>query len=248
LKDNQFTMLEKTKGIMLHQVKYTDSGIVAQIYTRKFGRQSFLIRGMRNRKAGKHNILFQPMFILDLEISYKESREMNVLKEFSVSYSPYHIYSDIKKSSVAIFLGEVLTSVLREESSHEEMFDYIEKSIIYFDRCREGYANFHIAFLAGLSSFLGFEPGIRKDRDDSFFDMTNGIFVKVPPTHGNYANPEISDILARVFLASYDNISNITLKGVVRNEVLDTLIKYYSLHLSGLKKIKSLEVLKEVFS
>jgi DNA repair protein RecO (recombination protein O) len=241
-------MLEKTRGIILNQIRYTDSGIIARLYTRKFGRQSFLIRGMRSRKSGKHNILFQPMYILDLEISYKESREMNVLKEFSVSYSPYDIYSDIKKSSVAIFLGEVLTSVLREESSHEEMFDYIEKSIIYFDNCREGYANFHIAFLAGLSSFLGFEPGTRKDANDSFFDMTNGIFVPVPPVHGNYANKNVSDILAKVFISSYDTIRNITLKGGMRNEVLDTLLRYYSLHLSGLKKINSLEVLKEVFN
>ena len=140
-------MLEKTRGIILHQIKYTDSGIIAQLYTRNFGRQSFIIKGMRNRRSGKHNILFQPMFILDLEINYKASREMNFMKEFSVSYSPYDIYSDIKKSSVAIFLGEVLTSVLKEESPHEEMFDYIEKSIIYFDRCKESYANFHIAFL-----------------------------------------------------------------------------------------------------
>ena len=79
-------MLEKTRGIILHQIKYTDSGIVAQIYTRKFGRQSFLIKGMRNRKTGKHNILFQPMFILDLELYYKASREMQTLKEFSVSF------------------------------------------------------------------------------------------------------------------------------------------------------------------
>jgi DNA repair protein RecO (recombination protein O) len=240
-------MLEKTRGIVLHQIKYTDSGIVAQLYTRKFGRQSFLIRGMRNRKTGKHNILFQPMFILDLEISYKEYREMNTLREFSVAYSPYEIYSDIKKSSVAIFLGEVLTSVLREESPHTELFDYIEKSIMYFDRSREGYANFHIAFLAGLSSFLGFEPGTRTDPDAKFFDMTNGIFAVVPPSHGNYANPEISDILARIFLASFDSIGGISMKGALRNEVLDTLIRYYSLHLSGLKRIKSLEVLKEVF-
>jgi DNA repair protein RecO (recombination protein O) len=241
-------MIEKTRGIILNQIKYTDSGIIARLYTRKLGRQSFLIRGMRNRKSGKHNILFQPLYILDLEISYKESREMNVLKEFSASYSPYDIYSDIKKSSVAIFLGEVLTSVLREESSNEKMFDYIEKSIIYFDSCREGYANFHIAFLAGLSSFLGFEPGTRENENDSFFDMSNGIFVPVPPVHGNYANPDVSGILAQVFLASYDSISNITLNGAMRNEVLDTLLRYYSLHLSGLKRINSLEVLKEVFS
>ncbi len=241
-------MLEKTRGIILHQIKYTDSGIVAQLYTRKFGRQSFLIKGMRNRKTGKHNILFQPMFILDLEMYFKASREMQVLKEFSVSFTPYDIHSNIKKSCVAIFLGEVLTSVLREESPHDEMFDYIEESIIYFDKCKEGFANFHLAFLAGLSSFLGFEPGQRNSTDDLFFDMTNGTFVPVPPVHGNYANAEISNILADFFIASYDTASKITLTGILRNEVLETLVRYYSLHLPGLKKIKSLEVLKEVFS
>jgi DNA repair protein RecO (recombination protein O) len=122
-------MLEKTRGIILHQIKYTDSGIVAQMYTRKFGRQSFLIKGMRNRKTGKHNILFQPMFILDLELYYKASREMQTLKEFSVSFTPYDIYSNIKKSCVAIFLGEVLTSVLKEESPHEEMFDILKSQL-----------------------------------------------------------------------------------------------------------------------
>jgi len=187
------------------------------------------------------------MFILDLEMYFKASREMQVLKEFSVSYAPYEIHSNIKKSCVAIFLGEVLTSVLKEESPHEEMFDYIEESIVYFDSCKENYANFHIAFLAGLSSFLGFEPSVRSNSDDVFFDMKNGIFVPIPPVNGNYATEEISDILAVFFAASYYTSGNISLTGILRNEVLETLVSYYSLHLPGLKKIKSLEVLKEVF-
>jgi DNA repair protein RecO (recombination protein O) len=240
-------MLEKTKGIVLHQIKYTDSGIVAQLYTRKFGRQSFLIKGMRNKKSGKHNINFQPLFILDLEMYYKATREMQILKEFSVSYGPYEIHSNIKKSCVAIFLGEILNSVLKEESSHAEMFDYLEESIVYFDRCKDKYANFHIAFLAGLSSFLGFEPSIRTNSGDVYFDMKNGIFVPIPPVHGNYATSEISNILAVFFASSYDTSGNISLTGILRNEVLETLVNYYSLHLPGIKKIKSLEVLKEVF-
>ena len=241
-------MLEKTRAILLHQIKYTDTGIVAQLYTRKFGRQSFLVRGMRNRKTGKHNVLFQPMSILDLEMYYKASREMQVMKEFSSTYTPYNIYSDIKKSSVAIFLGEVLTSVLKEESPHEEMFDYIEEAIVYFDQSIEGYANFHIALLSGLSSYLGFEPSPRSLADDAYFDMINGIFVRIPPVHGNYANREVSDVLACFFEASYDSVSSISLTGAQRNEVLETMVRYYSLHLPGLKKIKSLDVLKEVFS
>jgi DNA repair protein RecO (recombination protein O) len=241
-------MLEKTRGIVLHQIKYTDSGIVVQLYTRKFGRQSFLIKGMRNRKAGKHSILFQPMFILDLEMYYKSSREIQSLKEFSVSFTPYNIFTDIRKSCVAIFLGEVLTSVLREESPHEEMFDFIEEAVIWFDGSREEYANFHIGFLAGMTSFLGFEPGQRSDSEDLFFDMANGIFVPVPPLHGNYAGEEISSLLAQIFSSSYDNLSSISLNGRLRNEILDVLVRYYSLHLPALRKLNSLEVLKEVFA
>lgn len=241
------TMIVKTRGVVLHQLKYTDSGIVVQLYTRKFGRLSFLVRGMGRRKTGKHNVLFQPLFILDLEMYYKESREMQLIKEFSVSYSPADIFSDIKKTSVAIFLGEVLTSILRQESPNEELFGFIEDSIIYFDKRIDNFANFHIAFLAGLSSYLGFEPGLRSEKDDLYFDMINGVFVTVPPLHGNYTNREISDILAAFFPASYDKSMNISLTGAQRNEVLELLVKYYSIHLPGLKKIRSLEVLKEVF-
>ena len=128
---------------------------------------------MRNKKAGKHNIFFQPMFILELEIILQVLPvRCRIMKEFSVSFTPYDIYSNIKKSSVGQFFWEKsLRLYLKEESPHEEMFDYIEESIIYFDGCKEGYANFHIAFLAGLSSFLGFEPGLRADTGRSFFDM-----------------------------------------------------------------------------
>jgi DNA repair protein RecO (recombination protein O) len=241
-------MLEKTRGIILNQIKYSDSGIIVRMYTRKFGRLSILIKGMRNRKAGKHNILFQPMFILDLEMYYKASREMQSIKEFSVSFTPYNIYSDIRKSSVAIFIGEFLTSVLREESPHQEMFDYIEESIKYFDSCKEGFANFHIALLVGLSSFLGFQASPRTNNNYSFFDLRNGIFVPIPPVHGFYANETVSNILAGFYSASYDTAGIIPLTGAMRNELLETLLKYYSLHLPGLKKLNSLEVLKEVFT
>ncbi len=240
-------MIEKTRGIVLHQIKYTDSGIVAWLYTKNFGRQSYMIKGIRNRKSGKHNVFFQPMSVLDLVVYFKESREIQTLKEFSVSYVPSDIYFNVKKSCVAIFLGEVLASVLKEETPNEELFDFIERSIIYFDSCREGYSNFHIAFLAGLSSYLGFEPGPRTSGTERYFDMMNGSFVHLPPDHGNYASGEISEIIAAFFASSYENVNRIVLNGSMRNDVLDVLVRYYALHLPGLRKIKSLGVLKEVF-
>ncbi len=241
-------MIDSTKAIVLHQIKYSDSGIVVQLFSRKFGRISCLIKGLRSRNSGKHNSLFQPMSILEMEIYYKESRDMQIMKDFSSSYSPADVYSDIRKSSVALFLGEVLTSVLREESPNIALFDFLENSIIYFDNCSQDYANFHLTFLAGLSSYLGFEPAKPVSHDNKYFDMLNGSFIQYPPAHGNYAGPEISDILAALFSSSYENMDKIMLTGAVRNEVLETLMKYFSIHLPGLRRINSLMVLKEVFS
>jgi DNA repair protein RecO (recombination protein O) len=240
-------MLHKTKGIILHQIKYSDSGVIVQVYTRDFGRQSIMIKGMRNRKSGKHNILFQPMFILDLIFYYRESRSVQMLKEFSVSFSPGDIYADVKKSCIAVFLAEILASVLKEESPSYELFDYIEDSIKYLDKSESGFANFHIAFLIGLSSFLGFEPGTRDDPGKKYFDLLNGTFISMPPLHSAYADPHVSDKLAEFFKVSFDKMGSIPLTGSLRNEVLETIIRYFSIHLPGLKKVNSLDILKEIF-
>ena len=240
-------MLEKTQCITLNPVKYSDSSVIARLYSREYGRISIMVKGVNSRKKGKHNIIFQPFFILDLEIYYKASRELQMIKESTVAFAPHNIYSDVKKSCVAMFLGEVLTSILKEESPNVELFDFIKESIKYYDQSGDGFANFHLAFLAGLSSFLGFEPCKKRNDNQIFFDMKNGCFSEMPPVHGYYSSVENSAILARIFASSFDSVKNITLTGKQRNEILDDLLNYYNLHLSGLTSVKSLEVLKEIF-
>jgi DNA repair protein RecO (recombination protein O) len=240
-------VLEKTKCIALNSVKYSDSSIIARLYSKEYGRISLMIKGVSNRKKGKHIIMFQPLFILDLEMYYKSSRELQIIKESTVSFAPYNIYSDVKKSCVAIFLGEVLASMLKEESPNTELFDFIENSIKYYDQSDNGFANFHLAFLAGLSAFLGLEPAIKTNDNQIFFDMKNGRFSETLPVHEYYSNAENSSILARIFASSFDSIKDIPLTGNQRNEILEELLGYYNLHLPGLTSIKSLEVLKEIF-
>ncbi len=240
-------MIESTKAIVLHQIRYSDSSIIIRLFTHKFGRISCMVRGMGNRKAGKNKVLFQPMSVLDLSLSYRESREIQTIRDFSPSYSPVAVWSDIRKCTVAIFLGEVLTSVLREESPNEPLFRFIENSVKYFDNCSEDIINFHLVFMARLTGFLGFEPSGGIFTGTKYFDMLNGTFVNHPPAHRYFANPEISGILSELFSRSPEEADKIALKGSMRNEILDTLVNYFSLHLPGIKKIKSLEVLRQVY-
>ena len=240
-------MIDRTAGIVLHNIKYSDSGTITHFFTEKFGRLPVMIRGIGNRKTGKNKIYLQPLSVVDMVIYYKETREIQILKEFSPLFIPAGIYGNMLKSSIALFTGEVLASVLREETPQKELFAYLVDSIKYLDLCESGIQNFHIGFLAGLCSFLGIEPGKRKDPEHVFFDFSNGSFVPVPPPHGNYAPREVSDILAVVFNSSWNEIGNIPMTGILRNEVLSALLKYFSLHFPSLKKINSLKIFREVF-
>ena len=240
-------MLEKSPGIILHQIKHTDSGLVFQVFTSSFGKQSMLIKGMRNKKAGRHNVYLQPLTVVDIVFYYRQTRSLQTVKELTVSYAPPDIIGNIRKSTTAIFLGEFLNAVLKEETPQEELYEFIKNSIVYFDSLKEGYLNFHIAFLCGLCSWLGIEPGKRFSKDEVYFDLVNGCFRQVPPSHAIYSDPEISEILAAFFSSSWDEMNTIALTGTIRNSVLETLIRYYSTHLPSTRKIKSLGVLKEVF-
>ncbi len=69
----------------------------------------------------------------------------------------------------------------------------------------------------------------------------------MPPVHGYYSSVENSEVLARIFSSSFDNVKDIALTGNQRNEILEDLLGYYNLHLPGLNHIRSLEVMKEIF-
>ena len=72
-------MLEKTRGIYLHHINYSETSIIARIYTEKFGIQSYLIQGVRKRKASFSKSLFQSLFLLDMEVYYRPGRDLQRL-------------------------------------------------------------------------------------------------------------------------------------------------------------------------
>ena len=60
-------MLQKTKGIVLHTLKYNDTSIIVDMYTELSGRASFLVTVPRSRKAAVKSVLFQPLSFIELE-------------------------------------------------------------------------------------------------------------------------------------------------------------------------------------
>src|SRR5678815_1185064 len=133
------SQLHKTKGIVLRSVKYGETSVVVLIFTEKFGIQSYLVNGVRTstkKGSGKAN-LFQPAAILDLIVYHNDLGNLQRIKEFKWEHLYQHIFSDIKKNGVAVFMVELLTKCLKQPEANPDLFYFVEDSFLHLDKASE---------------------------------------------------------------------------------------------------------------
>ncbi len=240
-------MLAATEGIVLHFIKYGESSVIATIFTKDFGRQSYIVNASRSRKSKNKAALLQPLFLLDLEVYQKQTRELQRVKEFKSLQTYQNVPFDIVKSTQAIFLAEMLYKTIHEQESYPELFHFIKSALLYFDLMEEGWQNFHLYFLFRLTEYFGFFPDTTKVGFEGWFDLKKGAVVPFEPTHPLYANKEVTEHLITLSMLKINELDSFKVPRKMRDSILQSLVDYYQLHFENLGEIKSLNVLREVF-
>ena len=220
-------MIHKTRGIVFQFTRFRETSIIVRIFTEAFGLQSYIVNGVRTSKASGNKIaLYQPLTLLDLVVYHREHANINRIKEAKCLYPYRTLHSDIKKSSVGIFINEIMLKTVKEESHASDIFDFLFHSLLAFDHQEKGYENFHLIFLLKLSRYLGF-----------------GAHDARKITHGDMDDSD-EQTLAHLLDADYN--SNIPLSNSLRRHLLDALLKFYGEHIETFGEIKSVQILKEV--
>ena len=240
-------MLTKTQAIALHHIKYSDTSVILTAYTEAFGRLSFMLHGIR-RKNSKMNLnMFQPLFLSELEVYYKQQRDLQKIREASNAYPFQSIPYDYRKRTIALFIAEVLYKSLQEEEANPDLFGFLFNHIKMLDLKEEGLGNFHLYFLVHLSKYLGFFPQNNYSRSFTFFDMQNGKFTPLKPVHNHFLEYPNSLHLHELLKPSGKQHQEISIKRENRLQILHGLLDFYYLHNPGMGHIKSFEILKETF-
>ena len=188
------------------------------------------------------------MFILDLIVYHKPEGTLQKTKEFTVSTPLHSLSGSITKSTVSFFLAEFIDKVFKENEPDSFSFEFIEKAIQILDLLPDSSSNFHLVFLFQLSRYLGFFPENNLSESKQIFDMVSGKFITGIPTHPHFLNAEKSRLFFSIFNVSLNSSQSLKINSEERNELLDYIIEYYNLHLEKCGNIKSLEVLRNVFS
>lgn len=236
---------DKTRAIVLKAIKYGDNSLIVKLLTEQNGLRSFMIKGAYNKTAKIRAALFQPLTLLDI-ISTNTRGELGYLKEASIEYAYKSIPYEINKNAIVLFLCELLFKSIQDSETDLELFGFIHGALTKLDKAESNYADFPLKFSMELSRHLGFAPNIIGYKDGFVFDLEEGIF-----RHDGGNDIYIIDSqLCRHFyhLCNTDFFENehLNLKNNERRQLLDAVIAYYKLHVSGFSDINSSEILKTV--
>ncbi|GAB3933528.1 DNA repair protein RecO [Mucilaginibacter myungsuensis] len=239
-------MLHKTRGIVLKVTDYGENSVIVQVYTENFGLRSYIVNGAKKPKAKIHRNMLQPLHLLDMVVYHKDNGSVQRISELKNAPLLQTIPYDIIKSSLVLFLNEVLYKSIKQQTADEHLFHFIFHSIELLDQQTGNVANFHLIFLLRLSRYLGFFPDRDRPNGADYFDMKDGIFTKYKPESWQYLSPPHTDNFYRLLRSTFEQMDGIELKNDERRYLLNKLLEYYALHVENFGNIRSHEVLEEV--
>ena len=226
-------MKYKSRAIALSYLKQGESSIIAKIFTEEKGLQSFMVKGVRAKKAKKKLGLFQPLQLLKLNADHLPKSSLQYINEISLENNLITNGIDMKKNFISIFIAEVISKVLLENEKDKALFKFIWELRVTLNNLKKISPNFPLIFLIRLSEYLGFSPS-REELQGEYFDMELGEF-RSSQLNLDYYFDKNNSIYLRGLLENRD----INIPYQNRNQILLSLINYYKLQHYELKNMTS---------
>lgn len=241
-------MTEKVNGIVLGTVKHNDSHNITTLYTREFGRIALATPAGGGRAARMKRAAFMPLSAIEATVSFGPGKDIGRAGQVSIISGRHSIYTDPAKMTVGIFIAEFIGRLVRESGADARMWDYVADAVSLLDRMPlgRGVANFPVVFLSTLTAFIGITPDTGGYAEGMIFDMRAGAYTESEPGHGDVLRGRDSRTVRLLGRLSFANGSRLRLRRKERREILEGLLRYYSIHLPGLGTMRSPEVLREV--
>ncbi len=239
--------MQKSLNILpLRLTQHSDRTSILQAYSLEMGAVSFAVPAGSGPGAARRRALLQPLTPLEVEASIRPGKELHTFREPRAKVLMHTILMSPERSAMAMFIAEVLQTLLRQADADANTYYYIEAAVERLNSPQTAVANFGLMFLRGLSALLGIEPDGGDYRPGMLFDMVDGCFRRSAALHGHSLSVAESAAAARLLRMSWDNQSRFRFSAAERRAALERMLEYYSLHYAPLTGLKSPAVLHEL--
>jgi len=240
--------MHKSRAIVLHQIKYSESSLILKIYTEKEGLLSFIAKGVRGKKGNLRTAQFQALNLLDL--SYRETRksELRQILDLKIIDPFTDLPFNPIKRTIAIFIAELIQNAIKEQEPNKKLFKFLCNSIYWIDLSKQNYGHFHLLFMMKLTMYLGFYPTLDGDKEARYFDLQQGVFSSVSPSHKYFIDSEQLRAWKQLINVKLETINSLMFSSNLKRKLLQTMMLYYKLHLIHFKELNSHHILQSVFN
>ena len=237
--------LYKTEAIVIRQMKYGESSLILDMYTREKGMRSFIVSGIRGKKS--KSAIYQIMNQLEIVAYDSGSQKLNRIKETKLSTIYQSLGRNMVKSSIGIFMMDLFKQAVKEHEENSSLYEFLLKSLNILDQSSEKLSIFPLVFTLGLSEQLGFFPQNNFSTNTPRFSLMEGAFVSDQETSQYILSLDLSLVLTNVLAYLTNDQTLIIPNKLVRNEILSQLINFYKLQLDGFGELKSVQVMQSLF-
>ena len=239
--------LHTTRGIALRISDYSETSVIARIYTERFGMQSYMLNGVKRKKSSVKLTMLQPMTLLVLNVYHKTGKGLQRVSEMRCEPMLRTVPFDMSKTSVAFLMSEIISKTIQESEANKQLFNFIFDSVLLLDK-QISTGTLHLSFLIHLSSHLGFFPRENFSSERKYFNLKEGLFVAQPPSHPHWLNELLSELFFKLLKTPLEKNSELQFSFSEKKNLQTALLMYYRLHLEGFQGIRSQKILEEVWS
>lgn len=223
-------------GIFLHRISYSNTSLIISFYTRENGLKKFIFKGGK-KKA--HNLF--PMGLS--ELTYYDRKESELLQLTAAEPAfPTDFQFDPIKGTIAFFMAEVIRKVVHLNEKDPALFRFLENSVRTLNSSSESQL-IPVFFMIDLAEWLGVQPFIEND-DFAHFNLDEGRYEGIFRSHDMVVSGDVAELIKAHILGWEQK----TYTKQVRIEALETLIKYFRIHVPGVEKIEAYDIVKEVLN
>ena len=240
-------MLHNTRGIVIRITDYSETSVVAKVYTEKFGIQSYIINGVKRKKSRIKLNMLQPLTLLSMVVYHKENKGLHRISEIRQEPSFVSIPYDMKKVSVVFLMNEIIIKNIRESEANPKLFTFLYDSILFLDKSSQAVESFYISFMIHLAKELGFAPGGKFSEQKKYFDLKNGIFQNEMPNHPHWLEPAAGKNFFLLMQTPLEESYTLNFSSIDRKQLRTALLTYYRLHVEGFTISRSQKIMEEVW-
>jgi DNA repair protein RecO (recombination protein O) len=256
-------MILTTEALVLRTMKYSESSLIATLFTRDHGKISILAKGAR-RKTRPYGSSLEAMNHVRAVIYHKPQRELQLLTQCDLMGRHPLIVEDLDRMGPGMTAVELLHLATEHDEPHPEVFDLTLELFGALQNATLRHENALYTYEVRLLGLLGFKPSLQEcvscktdirsfhldPRAERLRMTANGIVCTRCSATG-YAGVAMSHA-ACAALASFQNVGGVAdavrvvLTPEMAREIHDALQHLVQVHLTGMRPLRTEQVFSQM--